>query len=63
MASEDYFDPYDWDDDQDEEARCKFCGKDGLHWVETQDGYRLFTKGGKRHFCPSDVTPDDFSGL
>ena len=31
---------------------CKFCGKDGFEWVETEAGWRLFNMEGI-HVCPN----------
>ena len=34
-------------------AICKYCGKVKLHWSDTQWGWLLFDKKGKRHECRS----------
>lgn len=45
---------YDWRGDQpDEEITCQRCGEDGLHWEETDRGWRLFNEDGDRHTCES----------
>jgi hypothetical protein len=43
-------DGYD-DDGYTREITCKFCEQEGLHWEETDRGWRLFSSNGKQHFC------------
>lgn len=33
-------------------ATCKRCKTTGLHWTETNNGWRLFTHDGFMHRCP-----------
>ena len=37
--------------DSKTKAVCKYCGKKKLHWSDTQWGWLLFDKNGKRHNC------------
>lgn len=31
---------------------CRYCGKDGLYWGKTENGWRLFESGGiTKHVC------------
>ena len=39
--------------DSKTKAQCKYCGKTKLHWSDTQWGWVLFDKKGKRHNCRS----------
>jgi hypothetical protein len=36
---------------------CKFCQKDGLHWVETSFGWRLFETKKIQHNCLKKKSP------
>ena len=70
MAIEDYFDPYEYDDDdRNEDATCRYCGANNLTWNQLPDGrWRLLNPSGRIHFCkPYRATrvasPDDFEDL
>lgn len=55
----DYFDSYD-----EEDAYCKFCDCDGLHWEETATGWRLFDDEGSLHDCRNEPAgADEFEDL
>lgn len=43
---------------------CKYCGLEGLKWIETPDGWRLRNVGGVIHEClkvPRSAPENDFS--
>jgi|PlaIllAssembly_1097288.scaffolds.fasta_scaffold08688_6 hypothetical protein len=46
---------------------CKYCGKTGLRWIETEDGFRLaewtYGVGTRRHYCtiPATESKIDFA--
>ena len=60
-------DQYGWDDEDDEfldydksgyvpsrrgrTVKCKYCGRRGFVWKETDAGWRLATRTGKIHVC------------
>lgn len=46
-------------DEQDGEIACKYCGEEGLHWEETDDGWRLFDYEGDQHVCREDRVVQD----
>ncbi len=59
-------DDIDFDNDtgeQPEPAECKFCGKAGLHWEETDAGWRLVDDNYKRHVCSNKTVAADFEDL
>lgn len=31
--------------------KCKYCGRGGYHWKQTEQGWRLFTSNGRMHSC------------
>lgn len=39
------YEPGPWDDDED--VTCKFCGMDGLEWIDTGAGFRLLGPDGR----------------
>lgn len=43
----------------DEGVTCKFCGEEGLYWVDAANGPRLADDHGL-HVCKKVATPDDF---
>lgn len=54
---EDYYDRL-WEEDfldalcqPPELIRCMYCKRKRFYWGETDRGWRLFTKTGKRHYC------------
>jgi len=64
-----YFDEYDLDD-QDPDDRiveCNRCGKWGLRWEETDDGWTLVNRKGWVHVCKEKrlhrAVMDDFEDL
>lgn len=43
---------FDTDDDEDvREVECNMCGKGGLHWEDTDEGWRLAGPNGMLHKC------------
>ena len=32
-------------------AKCDFCKSNKVHWAQTEYGWLLFNKNGKRHLC------------
>ena len=32
-------------------AKCKYCNSVKVHWADTEYGWLLFNKNGKRHKC------------
>lgn len=50
-----FYDYDDYDDYPQLPVTCKRCGKRGLYWAETPNGWRL-TKNGELHVCTPDVT-------
>ena len=45
-----------WEEDWDcglwpSSITCKYCGRNGFFWGETPEGWRLFTRTGKKHMC------------
>ena len=32
-------------------AKCKYCDSTKVHWADTEYGWLLFDKNGKRHKC------------
>lgn len=70
MSETDYYDMFDYyDGDRYEDTRCRFCGAEGLTWVQSPDGrWQLITPSGRVHNCKpfqrSRVSsPDDFDDL
>lgn len=51
------------DDDEGPEAECRRCGKAGLHWEETEVGWRLYNADQQRHVCSAKSVADDFEDL
>jgi hypothetical protein len=53
MSTEDYFDPYGVEDDEEyaSEVECRNCGAAGLHWEEELGSYRLYDARGGLHKC------------
>lgn len=57
-------DAYDYDyalselEDSEEpvEVQCAYCNRKGLHWQETERGWRLATPSGKLHTCSAYLT-------
>ena len=46
------FDPADYDECLDRSnVECKRCGKNGLHWEEDDDTWRLFYGRYRLHVC------------
>jgi hypothetical protein len=39
------------EEDDERSVSCRYCGKDGFHWVETKTGWRLFDAEGELHNC------------
>ncbi len=39
------------DEEYEPDLRCKYCRKDGFHWEQIADGWRLFTEKGHPHSC------------
>lgn len=35
---------------------CKYCGKHGLEWKQTMNGWRLY-EGHEKHMCRRDAPP------
>jgi hypothetical protein len=50
-------------DEPPEFAECKFCGKAGLHWEETDAGWQLFSEHYERHKCSNKTVAADFEDL
>ena len=42
------------------EVECEYCGEDGLHWEETENGWRLFNRFDEKHSCIQRETKNDF---
>ena len=62
MAIEDYFDPYDSDDDEKEEVECNRCGSTNVYWSDRTGSWRLYEDEGNGralHSCEQ-ATEDDF---
>lgn len=60
-----FFDEYDpiQEDDyapQPSIVECKRCGKSGLHWEETDEGWRLYDVRDRKHVCSNKRFADDF---
>jgi hypothetical protein len=39
------------ENEQEDDAICKFCRRHGFHWEQTPSGWRLATETGKIHEC------------
>lgn len=50
-------------DDEPREVECKFCGKGGLHWEETDTGWVLLDGKYAVHNCRSVAGVDEFEDL
>lgn len=48
---EDYDEDFEGDGSRFTSRRCNRCGKDGLHWVITKAGWRLFDSTNTLHVC------------
>ena len=55
---EEYTDTYEYfEKEYSKREECKFCGKSGLEWVETMNGWRLYdTEEDKLHRCTKSKT-------
>lgn len=67
MAAEDHFFG-DWGTHDDEEygayVDCRYCHVEGLHWVSTRRGWRLYDGSGKAHDCRQKTASiDDFEDV
>ena len=56
MAAEDYFDPYDFDEDDEDGIVCKYCGESQLEWQQVRDQHNrkrwiLIDTDGNVHDC------------
>ncbi len=38
---------------EEQGVTCQRCGEGGLHWEETDRGWRLYNEDGDRHTCES----------
>jgi hypothetical protein len=49
------------------QVECKHCSKGGLHWEETDEGWRLYDSGYRKHVCDTGrahrLISDDFDNL
>jgi hypothetical protein len=52
------YEPDEWDyhDEDDipsgpQEKTCRSCGKRGLYWIQTKEGWKLANKKGELHVC------------
>lgn len=53
--------PDDLPDELEGEQRCKFCGAEGLEWIDTGMRFRLVDESGKFHECRRRVaSAEDF---
>lgn len=60
----DYYNEYcDAFDDEPPEVKCKYCGMEGLEWVEVQGAWHLYNSDGDRHVCSKTVTADELAKL
>lgn len=49
---------------EDETVECKFCGKGGFEWEETDEGYVLVDHRGLVHRCQTKQANDnDFEAI
>ena len=62
MAWEDYCDSESFAEEfVDLDVTCRFCGADGLMWLEDKQGWKLHeTRTGLLHFCKRKSALDDF---
>ena len=51
QAEEAYLNGEDHEHFDEDRGRCKYCGKDDLHWVELPTGWRLENDDGEVHHC------------
>ena len=58
MDAEYYFDPY-YDTQEDIGVTCKYCGAEGLEWVQLPQGWRLADCDGNLHHCHQKDDPAD----
>jgi len=56
------FDRYE-EDPEPEDRTCKFCKVSGLHWEDTDSGWRLFDENDELHHCQPVFTPSSLSNL
>lgn len=63
MATEDYFDTYDYDEEQGDDVTCNRCGKKHLDWHDTGTRWRLLEANGKFHVCSTVASADDFEDI
>ena len=54
---------YDADEPEPHDIECKHCGKGGLHWEDTDEGFRLYDARNKKHACPPADVSGDFEVL
>ena len=63
MAAEDYFDPYDYDEEHAEDVTCNRCGAEDLDWVDTGTRWRLLNPNGTFHVCNTAASADEFEDI
>jgi hypothetical protein len=72
MYADMWMDGCEWDDDVgwfnpfggrvNKNIKCKYCGRMGFHWKQTEQGWRLFTDNGRVHACKKYKQPELFKG-
>lgn len=55
------FDPFEWED-EDDSARCRYCGAE-IDWGNDEQGRPVPFRDGKRHNCRIAPSADDFEDL